>query len=95
MRIAWSDRARDDLYAILTYLAEKDPAAASRAQDRLEDALEHLTRYPGMGRPGRVDGTRELVVPGTSSIVPYRVRGEQIEVVAILHSTREWPQSFD
>ncbi len=95
MRIRWSNRARDDFYALIAYIAEHNPDAASRTQDRLEEAIEHLARHPGMGRPGRVDGTRELVVSGTSYIVPYRVRGQYVELVAVLHAAQRWPQSFD
>jgi toxin ParE1/3/4 len=44
-----------------------------------------------MGRPGRVSGTRELVIPGTPYIVPYRVRGGKLEILRILHATQRWP----
>jgi toxin ParE1/3/4 len=95
MRIRWSDRARDDLYAILAYIAEDNPDAASRLHDRLEAAIERLKDHPEMGRPGRVAGTRELVVKGTRYIVPYRVRGQYVEVITVMHSAREWPEGFE
>ena len=47
-----------------------------------------------MGRPGRVPGTRELVIPGTPYIVPYRVQGEAIQILRVYHSARRWPESF-
>jgi len=47
-----------------------------------------------MGRPGRVDGTREFVVAGTPYIIPYRVRGETVELLAVMHGARRWPDTF-
>jgi toxin ParE1/3/4 len=48
-----------------------------------------------MGRPGRVPGTRELVVAGTPYIVAYRVTASRVDVLAIIHAARRWPQMFD
>jgi len=95
VRIRWSDRARDDFHAIITYIAEDSPDAATHVHNRLQEAIEHLVRHPGMGRPGRVDGTRELVLSDIGYIVPYRVRGQYVEVVAILRASRQWPERFD
>jgi plasmid stabilization system protein ParE len=47
-----------------------------------------------MGRPGRVHGTSELVVDGTPFIVAYRIRDETVEILAVLHSSRKWPDDF-
>jgi toxin ParE1/3/4 len=47
-----------------------------------------------MGRPGRVIGTRELIVPGTPYVVAYRVRESTMEVLAVMHSAQQWPTSF-
>ncbi len=60
----------------------------------LEEAVSHLATQPGMGRPGRVDGTREFVVAGTPYIIPYRVRGETVELLAVMHGARRWPDTF-
>ncbi|HXT36326.1 MAG TPA: type II toxin-antitoxin system RelE/ParE family toxin [Chloroflexota bacterium] len=95
MHIRWSDRARDDFYAIITYIAEDSPDAAARVHNRVEEAIEYLASHPGMGRPGRVDGTRELVLADIGYIIPYRVRGQYVEVVAILRASRQWPERFD
>ncbi|MGH9660026.1 MAG: type II toxin-antitoxin system RelE/ParE family toxin, partial [Bryobacteraceae bacterium] len=50
-----------------------------------------LASQPQMGRPGRVLGTRELVVPDTPYIIPYRVRGERLELIAVFHGAQKWP----
>lgn len=53
-----------------------------------------LLFHPALGRPGRVPGTRELVVTRTSFIVPYRIMGERVEILAVIHVARRWPDSF-
>ncbi len=95
MRVRWSDRARDDFYEAIAYIAKDSPTAAERVQDRLEQAIARLATQPSMGRPGRVDGTRELVVGGTSYIIPYRVRGQEVHLAAMVHAKQQWPDDFD
>jgi plasmid stabilization system protein ParE len=98
MRLRWMPQARKDLAEIIAYIARDDPTAAERVYDRLVSAAALLLEQPGMGRPGRVDGTRELVVPRTPCALPYRVRvGSQgvVQILAVIHSSRQFPQSFD
>lgn len=95
MRIQWSRRARRDFVEAISYIADDNPDAAARMQDRIEEATERPARNPGMGRPGRVDGTRELVVARTPYIVPYRVRGQVVEIIAVMHGAQQWPEDFD
>ncbi|MFZ0686965.1 MAG: type II toxin-antitoxin system RelE/ParE family toxin [Terriglobales bacterium] len=73
------------------YIAQDNPAAAARIVVAIENAVENLKRFPALGRPGRVSGTRELVVSGTPYIIPYRVRGDTIELLLVLHASRRWP----
>jgi plasmid stabilization system protein ParE len=58
----------------------------------LLDAVERLAELSNLGRPGRVAGTRELVVPGTPYVIPYRVRSDRIEVIAVFHGRQKWPK---
>jgi plasmid stabilization system protein ParE len=51
-------------------------------------------RTTRMGRPGRVPGIRELVIPTTPYIVPYRVQREAIQILRVYHGARRWPDSF-
>lgn len=95
MLVYWSDRAQEDIVQIVTYIAQDNPDAAERIERRIYQATARLTEQPGMGRPGRVDGTRELVIGGTRYIVPYRVRGQVVEIIAIMHGAQQWPDSFD
>jgi len=57
-------------------------------------AVERLADLPSLGRPGRVAGTRELIVPGTPYVIPYRVRGGSLEVIAVFHGRQQWPKRF-
>ncbi len=91
MRVAWTLRATLDLRLLRAYIAEDNPQAAAKTAARILGAVERLREHPASGRPGRLPHTRELVVPGTPYILPYRVRGEVIEILAVLHGARKWP----
>jgi toxin ParE1/3/4 len=67
--------------------------AAAASQARV--AVDNLRRMPARGRPVRVPGTRELVVPRTPFLVPYRVAGDHIDILGIMHAARAWPSAFD
>ena len=92
MNIVWSPRAIDHLAHLRAYIAEDNPKAANRVAAALLDAVERLAELPNRGRPGRVAGTRELVVPGTPYVIPYRLRGDRLEIIAVFHGRQKWPQ---
>ncbi len=94
MRVRWLRKALANLDAEAAYIAQDDPAAATRMVEAIEHAVERLTRYPASGRPGRVSGTRELVIPGTPYIIPYRVRGKRVEVLRVFHGKRSLPSQW-
>ena len=91
MRVRWLRTALANLEAEAAYIAEDDPAAAGRVVQRILRAVDLLKKNPAMGRAGRVAGTRELVVADTPYIIPYRVRGEAVEILRIFHAARKWP----
>ncbi len=95
MQVSWLEDALISLYAESDYIGQENPAAASRIVDSIFAAVDCLARHPALGRPGRVPGTRELVVPNTPYIVPYRVRRNTVEILLVLHGARRWPSSFD
>jgi plasmid stabilization system protein ParE len=81
-----------DLIALRAQIAEHDPAAAKRVALHILYCVEYLlSENPKLGAPGRVPGTRELVIPKTPFIVPYRVRGSKIEIARVYHASRRWP----
>jgi toxin ParE1/3/4 len=92
MRIVSSPRSLRLLQGIYDYIRERNPPAALREHGEIRGKVEGLARHPRMGRPGRIDGTRELVVTGLPYIVVYRVRGDALEVAAVLHVARQWPE---
>ena len=62
--------------------------------ERILAATVRLAQFPESGRPGRRAETRELVVSQTPYLVPYRVRGELVEVLRVLHGRQRWPDAF-
>ncbi len=91
----WSPEAIADLVALRAYIAQDDPKAARRvALHIVHDVETLLPNSPEMGRPGRVPGTREFVIPRAPFIVPYRVVGNTIQILRIYHSARQWPETF-
>lgn len=85
----WLGAARANLIAVSEYIAQDNPDASAKTVAAITRAVESLKRFPAAGRPGRVPGIRELVVSGTPYIVPYRVRGNIVEVLRVLHSSRK------
>ena len=61
------------------------------AATRILTALDLLQIHPEIGRPGRILRTRELVVPGTPYVIPYRVMRERLELIGVFHGRRKWP----
>ena len=92
MTVVWSPRAIGHLAALRDYIARENPDAATRTATTLLAAVDRLAELPNVGRPGRVSGTRELVVPGTRYVIPYRVRGERLEIIAVFHGRQRWPR---
>jgi toxin ParE1/3/4 len=87
-------RALSNLDEEAEYIARDDPHAAARMAERIASSIERLATYPASGRSGRVPSTRELVVSGAPYIVPYRVRGETVEILRVFHTARKWPEKF-
>jgi toxin ParE1/3/4 len=91
----WSPEAIDDLASLRAYIAEDDPAAAQRVVPHILHNVEALlSEHPAMGRPGRVPGTRELVIPDTPFVVPYRVQNSTVQILRVFHTARRWPEAF-
>jgi toxin ParE1/3/4 len=94
VRVRWLRVALANPEAEADYIAEDNPAAAGRLVQRIFRAVDLLGKNPAMGRPGRVSGTRELVVGDTPYIVPYRVRANAVEILRVFHAARKWPTNF-
>lgn len=94
MRIVWTAPALRDLTAVRAYIATDNLPAADRQIERVLAAVGGLLRFPEFGRPGRRPATRELVVGRTAYLVAYRVRGDSIEILRVLHGRQRWPDSL-
>ncbi|MGB8477490.1 MAG: type II toxin-antitoxin system RelE/ParE family toxin [Acidobacteriaceae bacterium] len=94
MKIVWSPRAVQHLSAIRAFIAEDSSDAAQDVAAKIVASVEELTLFPNRGRAGRVPGTRELVVPGTAYLLPYRIRADRLEIIAVFHGRQRWPKSF-
>jgi toxin ParE1/3/4 len=90
MRLVWRASALDDLETIISYIAERNAAAAERLQSAIEACAEGLRDRPLLYRPGRMKGTREAVVH-PNYILIYEVGDETVEVVAVVHSRQQYP----
>jgi toxin ParE1/3/4 len=92
VRIVWRRQALADLAALQAYIAQDDAQAARRIAQRIVGAVEGLASLPGIGRPGRVEGTRELVIARTPYIVPYRLKADEAQILRVYHAARRWPR---
>jgi toxin ParE1/3/4 len=87
--VVWLCKTLLDLDEEATYIAKDIVQAARQVVARIVHAVELLRGQPGLGRPGRVPGTRELPVAHTRYLIPYRVRGQRIEILRIFHTSRK------
>ena len=93
-RLEWTDQALSDLDAIFEYLKEHTPEFIESQLNTIITAVSGLITFPGIGRPGRVAGTRELVVLGTPYIAAYIEDPQRVVVIAVIHGARRWPKRF-
>jgi len=94
VKLRWTEGAIEDLESAHGYLQAESPRAAWEMIATIMSAVERLEQFPHMGRPGRVEGSRELPVTGTPFLVAYRLKGESIQILAVLHAARKWPKRF-
>jgi toxin ParE1/3/4 len=92
MTVRWTPTALRDLESLHAYISQDNPTAADVAVERILAAIEALSQHPEMGRSGRVTATRELVLPPL--VIAYRLRRGALEILAIVHGARRWPDRF-
>ena len=91
MSIRWLPQTQSNRLEQLDYIAQDNPLAAISQDEEIERQINMLLAHPKMGRPGRVTGTRELVISSTPFVVIYRLQGQSIDVLRLLHSAQQWP----
>ena len=94
MEIKWLNKALENLDQEAEFIASDNPEAARSVVHQIRYAIAQLAENPSLGRPGRITGTRELVVNKTRYLVPYRVRGKWVEILRIFHTSRKLPRSW-
>ena len=96
MQVKWLKKALKNLDEEADYIAQDNPASAQLIVERIIAAVNRLSDNPALGHVGRIHGTRELVVPDTHYIIPYRVRPRvrQIEILRVFHSSRRLPKNW-
>ena len=91
MKLVWARPAREDRKAIREHIAADNPSAALDLDELLSEKATRLVDHPSLGRPGRLQGTRELVAH-RNYILIYDVAGDLVRVLRVLHAARQWPQ---
>jgi addiction module RelE/StbE family toxin len=92
MQVKWLRRALENLDDEAAYIAKDSPRMVAEFVVHMRNSAAMLADHPEMGRPGRISGTRELVVTRFSYILPYRVRGGSVEILRVFHTARQWPE---
>jgi len=91
MNIRWSPAAAENLSRIFDYIRPDNPSAAERVVRTIYDSAGSLESFPYRGRTGRVEGTRELVLPSLPFVIVYRVLDDAVEIAAVIHGAQRWP----
>jgi toxin ParE1/3/4 len=94
MNLEWSVFARTDRTTIFDFIEADKPRAAVAIDERIRTRIAVLAEFPEMGRPGRTGGTRELVIAGTPYIAAYRIEGETVRILRLLHGAQQWPDEM-
>jgi len=94
MKIKWLKTALKNLDQEAEYIAEDNPVAAAKIVKQIIHTVGLLSSNPSMGRTGRIHGTRELVIDHISYIIPYRIRGNNVEILRVFHTSRRPPAKW-
>ena len=91
MRVRWTTTASDDLAHIVDYIRKDNPAAARRVAQTIYQSVAGLRKFPGIGRIGLAENTRELVFSPWPYIAVYEIIDDQVQVLRIRHAAQDWP----
>ena len=94
MQVKWTRRALLNLDAAVDYIAKDNPTAAQSTAQQIWTASQLLAAQPGLGRPGRVASTRELIIPGLPYILPYTEKAGTIYILRVIHTSTMWPEAL-
>ena len=94
MNLEWSVFAQEDRNSIFDYIEGNNPRAAVTVDDRISAQVNRLLQFPESGRPGRIDETRELAIDRTPYIAAYRIMGDTVRILRVLHGAQQWPDAM-
>jgi toxin ParE1/3/4 len=89
--VKWLRKALKNLEQAYDYVAADNPDAAVQVVLKLQAAAAQLAEFPLLGKVGRVEQTRELVIAHTPYILVYRVKGKTVEILRVLHGSKRYP----
>lgn len=90
MRVFWTPEALQDRADVWDYIATYNPQAAALMDELFSESAARLAEHPKLGRPGKIPGTRELIVHESYRLV-YEVEAETVWVLVLVHTARQWP----
>jgi addiction module RelE/StbE family toxin len=90
-RVKWLRKALRNIHLIHDYIAEADAEAAAKVVLKIQTGVEQLEQFPMLGYGGRVQGTRELAIVTTPYFVVYRVQGNSVQILRVLHHSKQYP----
>jgi toxin ParE1/3/4 len=93
VELRWTRKALENLDQIAAYIGQDNPTRANSFVGEIKEKTEMLLTFPALGRPCRVPGTRELVVH-ENYVLPYRVKGDTVQIIRVQHVARLWPRQF-
>ena len=94
MHVKWTQKALINLEDAVEYIAKDNQIAAQKVAQKIWDSASILATQPALGRPGRVSGTRELVITGLPFVLPYSHQGGVIYILRVIHTSMIWPDKF-
>ena len=96
MKLKWTKQALSDIEGIDEFIKNESSVEVSkRIIKTIQTSVKTLKEFPHLGRAGRSPDTRELIIPNTTYIVPYRVRDQELQILAVFHASRRWPETFN
>lgn len=94
MKVKWTRKVLENLENAIEYIATDKPMAAQNVAQKIWESAQMLAKQPGMGRPGRVSGTRERVISNSPFILPYMAKDGTIFILRVMHTSMKWPKKL-
>lgn len=90
IRLVWRPMAYEDRAKIMDYIAQDNPGAALELDEEIEAKTDALVSHPKLYKPGRMKGTREMVIR-PNYVVVYREAPAEVTILRVLHAAQQWP----